>query len=191
MENKREMPVFDPAAIKEMDEAAIDEYGREYTEAVEGYVRESIAQGLAPIMEDMDRKARESDERAALLSLGENEEYYDFAEKREAALKLLEGMPSLGELEPTERYTAAYLMVKGAEALAAHNEAPAPRKPEEIADEAWGNPEVMRELSRRIAESGAEALPLFPGTAAGQVREQDTPKTLAAASERARKHFRI
>ena len=190
MDNKREMPVFDPAAIKGMDEGQIDEYGRQYTEAVEGYVRESIAEGLAPVIEDMDRRAREGDERAALLELRESGEYYDFDEKRDAAEKLSEGRPALSAMDAKERYTAAYLMVKGAEALAARKGAPA-RTPEEKAEEAWSDPEVMRLLSERRAKEAATDLPLFPGSASGAVAVQEKPKTLADASARARKHFKL
>ena len=190
MEEKREMPVFDPAAIKEMDEGQIDEYGRRYTEAVEGYVRESIAKGLAPVIEDMDRRTREGERNAALLELRENEEYYDFAEKRDAAEKLIEGMPALAAMDARERYTAAYLMVKGAEALAARKGA-TERTPEQKAEDAWNDPEVMRLLMERRAKEAVADLPVFPGSSAGAVAVQDKPKTLADASARARKHFKL
>lgn len=190
MESKHEMPTFDPAALRGMSEEQLDEYGRQYTEAVESYVRESVAESLVPVMEDMGRREQEQAERTALLELRENGDYYDFEEKLEEAKTLCEGMPALSSMDAKERYTAAYLMVKGAEALAARKSAPA-RAPKEIADEIWENPEVMRLLAERKAKEAAGDLPVFARSAAGAATVPTAPKTLADASAQARKHFKI
>ena len=192
MEVKNEMPTLDGEAMKDLSEEELAEYGRAYTEAVEDYVRRSVAESMVPLIEDMGKRERESEDRAALIEMRENEEYSDFSEKMEAVNNLISGMPALTGMDPKERYTAAYLMVKGAEAIAAAKAAPAKREPADIAEEVWGNAEVMRLLSERKArEADRGDLPVFSRSAAGAATVPSTPKTLADASARARKHFKI
>lgn len=190
MESKNEMPILDSEAIKGLEGEELAEYGRQYSEAVEDYVRRAVAESMVPLIEDVGKRERDAEEREALSALRENGEYYDFSEKLESVNGLISGMPALASLEPKERYTAAYLMVKGAEALAAKKSAPK-REPRDIADEVWADPEVMRLLSERRAKEAEIDLPVFARSAAGAATVPATPKTLADASAQARKHFKL
>ena len=188
-ENTKEMPTLDHNAIAQMSAEELEAYGKSYTESVEEFVRENLAQGLVPVIEDIEARCKQQEERAALLELKENGDYYDFAEKTAETMAICEGMPQLMSLGAKERYTAAYLMVKGAEALAQHKAAPV-RDPKEIADEVWQNPEVMRLLYDRRAKQADTPLPVFARSAAGTATMPSAPKTLADASASARKRFK-
>ena len=190
MENKTDMPMPDSEAMKGLSDDELAEYGRQYSAQVEDYVRRQVAESMVPLIEDMGKRERESEDRAALLEMRENEEYSDFSDKLEAVNSLISGMPALSSLDPKERYTAAYLMVKGAEALAAAKAAPAKREPAEIAEEIWEDPEVMRLLSERRARETETELPVF-SRGGGAAAVPSSPKTLADASAQARKHFKI
>lgn len=188
MEKSNEMPIFDPAAIRQMSESEIDEYGRAYTDAVDAYVRESIAQTLAPVISELEQQSEREGMRAAENDMRENADYYDFCEKQEQVAELCERIPALGAVSPKERLTMAYLMVKGAQAIGEHKNAPT-RDPAQIADEIWENAEVMKLLSERRAREADTQLPVFARSAAGAAAVPKPPATLSDASAQARKHF--
>ena len=146
---------------------------------------------MVPLIEDMGKREREAEDRTALLELRENEDYSDFAEKLDAVNALIDGMPHFASMDAKERYTAAYLMVKGAEAVAAAKAPAVKKEPAEIAEEVWADPEVMRLLSERRAREADHDLPVFSRSAGGAATVPSTPKTLADASARARKYFKI
>ncbi len=190
MEENKNVPIFDPAAIRKMSEEEIDAYGKAYTHAVDAYVRESVAESLAPVIEDLESKEQEQTLREAVSDLKENADYYDFSDQYARVRELCESLPALQGAEPRQGLTMAYLMIKGAEALSAHKNPPV-REAAEIAEEIWANPEVMKLLALRRAEEADEDLPVFARSGTGVMAAEQTPKTLSDASSQARKHFHI
>ncbi len=184
------MPVFDPEGILGMSAEQLDEYGRQYTAAVEKFVREQAVRDLDGLITDIEAREREQEWRDAENELGANADYYDFAEKREQVRRVCDALESAENANPRTRMTMAYLMVKGAQALGEHKN-PAVRTPEEIAEEVWSNSDVMKLLAERRAKQADSELPVFARASAGAASSPQSPKTLADASAQARKYFEI
>ena len=161
MENKVEAPVFDLEKIKTMSDEQLDDYGKTYTQAVAAYVKTTLAQDLAPVIEELEKKEHEQQYRSALIELKENGDYYDFTEKQEQAEALAQTMPGLSEWDAKSALTAAYLLIKGAEAIAAHK-APQSESAQQLVDRVFENPEALKLLyERRAKEAAGEELPVF------------------------------
>lgn len=191
MENKVEAPVFDLEKIKTMSDEQLDDYGKTYTQAVAAYVKTTLAQDLAPVIEELEKKEHEQQYRSALIELKENGDYYDFTEKQEQAEALAQTMPGLSEWDAKSALTAAYLLIKGAEAIAAHK-APQSESAQQLVDRVYENPEALKLLyERRAKEAAGEELPVFARSAGIAANVKKKPQTLADAREQASKAFKI
>jgi len=190
MEENVQMPVFDIQMIKSMTEEELNHYGKQYTEEVAAYVKKSLAKELQPVMEEMEKKEREALDRQAVEELKANQDFYDFSEKLDQAKSLVRSLPVLAQMDKKCALTAAYLMIKGAQAISEHKE-PVQENAQELADRIYENTEVMKLLNERRAKEAVQDLPVFAKTAGIAANVKKKPKTLADAREEAQKYFKL
>lgn len=185
-----EPPVFDYKNFEFMSDDDKEKYQKEFSQKMSEYAYKvalrDMQKEIAPIKEQF-QKAKETEMIANVKAkLSSLPEYVGFSEMMPQIETIIAKEPALQSTEPEKRYTIAYLMAKGLNAVQTPK-----RSDEDIINEVMSNPEILKQIKAREAqmiEKSNANLPKFAATH-GTVPATPTqkPKTLEEAQRNALK----
>lgn len=162
--------------------------------SIEEQTRKSIMDEIAPVMEDFKNRQHSAEDEAVRTTLSGQPQFKGFRENESTINNIIENTPELAQLEPERRYTLAYLISRGVSSM---NTDAKPKSAEEMANEAAGNPEVMKLLEKRRAQDIAQTnseVPTLSASGGGSyvpANVDRAPQTLKEAREQALKALGI
>ena len=161
-----------------------------FISGVENRTRESVMKEFQPVMDDYKRRQQSAEDEAVKTTLAGQQQFKGFADNEQSINSIIQRTPELQSLPPEKKYTLAYLINRGVNAM---NSEAKPRSIDDIVNEVASNPDAMRMIEAKRAQTindSNKQIPILSSSNSSGVAPATvdrTPKTLAEALEKSRK----
>lgn len=162
----------------------------EYNTAMADYTKKQVMREFEPALKYFQQQSKAAEYEAARNALSSAPEFSAIMDDREGIDNVLAKTPEFQSMDPQKQILLAALINKGIKAVNSTTKGPSP---EEIANQALQNPEVMRIIETKRAQDIANKNKSLPNIAVNSgmssvpAMPQDKPKGWDDARDRAKK----